>query len=262
MSHKSIANLHTDLDLERQQLVGLTSTYFDAPEGTRFDLALETIDGYRETKLPLVVVDASPSKEVADIFSNRGAIVVPAPRPGLATQYIDGAKFALERGANRLLKQEPEKTGMSKFSQVINDALDDFDVLVIGRTDEGLRSLPPTQARTEKMAGWLLEQHLGFPPDALSGGRAFTARGAEHLVNYDVEQYGNNWMYLYTSVLDARQAGHAVGGILVDLIHPPKMTAEETNNAIFDTKRYQQFFLQMDMLLGKGGYEPLTSINK
>ncbi len=243
-----------ELDFEDVPLVGVVSTlYRDAGE-VRYKLALQTAEAYRDLGIPLVVVDASPESEFGDSLRERAATVINAPRPGLATQYMDGVAYAVSNGAERIVRHEPEKTGMVNFARQISEALKIYDIVVIGRTERAMRSLPSTQARTERLAGWLLEKELGMPADALSGGRGYTRRGAEYLVRYDTERYGNKWLDLYYPVLAAMKDGLPVGGLELDLIHPPEMVAEEEGNPAYDTKRYEQFMLQMESLLAEVGY--------
>ncbi len=242
------------LDFEGLPLVGVVSTLYKDPEEVRYKLALQTAEAYRDTGVPLVVVDASPESEFGDSLREREAIVINAPRPGLATQYMDGVMYAVSNGAERIVRHEPEKTGMVNFGEQIAEALQIHDIVVIGRTEKAMRSLPSTQARTERLAGWFLERELGMPADALSGGRGYTRRGAEYLGRFDIERYGNNWLHLYYPVLAAMDDGLSIGGLKIDLIHPSEMVAEEQGNSTYDAKRYEQFMLQMESLMSNVGY--------
>jgi hypothetical protein len=238
------------------QLVGASGVFYTNPEDIRFQLALTTAEAYQDAGLPYVVVDASPMRDeydtwVADAHQERGAMVVRAEIPGIATLRQQGVAYAVANGGEKIVGQEPEKTLMPTFADQISSALDDYDVLVIGRTQKAEDSLPPVQQRTERLAGWILEQTHLLPHDALSGGRGFTVAGAEVLADYPATTPGmNNWLYLYQTPIDARNRGLAIGGIDVDLMHPAQMVAEETGNPNFDRKRYQQFKMQLEHLLG------------
>lgn len=253
-----MAHTHTlpSVDFEKLPYVGVVSALYDNPENIRYGIALRTAEVYQAKDTPLVVVDASPEPWVAESFQERGATVLPAPRPGLATQYMDGVDFALQNGADRVVRHEPEKVGMIQFADQILNGLDLHDILVIGRTERAMKTLPKTQEQTERLAGWLLQEHLNFPADALSGGRAYTREGAQYLLDYDLAAHGNNWLHLYHPVLEARKDGLSVGGIQIDLEHPPEMVAEEegADKAVWDKKRSDQFFLQMENLLKDSGY--------
>ncbi len=245
-----------EYDFENTGLVGIASSLYDDLESVRYKATLQTAEAYQERHIPLVIVDASPLPEVTDALQERGAVVLKAPRPGRATQYIDGTKFAIQNGAARVVCHEPEKIGMVTFAEPIIEALKTNDAVVIGRTEGAIGSLPSTMAKTEQLAGWLMQKFLDFPADALSGGRAYTERGAQYLLNYDVEEDGNNnWLFLHLPILAAREAGLPIGGIQVDLIYPPAMRTEEEANPAFEAKRFQQFFMQMEPLLKLAGYQ-------
>lgn len=240
------------------ELVGVINTMYTgerrASDEVRYRIAQLTVSAYADRDIPLVVMDASPNPAVARRLEGLGGIVIEAPRPGLATQTIDGVAFAVAHGATKVVRHEAEKEGMVEFADEISAGLEEQEILVIGRTEEAMASLPKVQARTERLAGWLLEQYFNFPPDALSGGRAYTPTGAEYLARYDVEEHGNNWLYMYFPVLAAMEDGVRVGGLQVPLLHPPEMVAEEEGNLVYDRKRYEQFFMQMEKLLSLKGY--------
>ncbi|MDB5160580.1 MAG: hypothetical protein JWO99_843 [Candidatus Saccharibacteria bacterium] len=242
-------------------LVGVVSTFYTNPEDIRFQLALENAERWQAANLPLVIVDGSPVQEtgnwVEKALTERGADVIRAEVNGIASQRQQGINYAVSNGAEKMVGHEPEKIEMSRFSDAISDALSEHAVLVIGRTAAAKLSLPSVQRRTEQLAGWTLEQTHHLPPDALSGGRGFTVAGAEVLSRYPATDPAfNNWIYLYTTPLEARKAGLSIGGLGVDLIHSPIMTEEEQGNPIFDRKRYDQFKLQLDYMLARADVDP------
>lgn len=234
-------------------LVGVTGTFYTDPYDLRFELSLATAENMTEAGLPYIVVDASPAehhKWVAAAHRARGAVVLPAAVEGIASQRIEGLAFAANNGAEKILSSEPEKVYMPRFADRIAVALQDNDVVVIGRTQEAEDSLPPHQQLTERLAGWILEQTHDMPADALSGGRGLTRAGFESLATYPSDEPGmNNWFYLYEMILRARKSGLRVGGIAVGLMHPESMVLQETGDPVFDRKRDDQFKLQLDYLL-------------
>lgn len=251
------AALDPSVDLEGYPLVGVASTRYNDPEGldaVRYGVALKTVQAFRASETPLIIVDNSELAEIGDSFAERGALVVQAKQGGLATQYMEGVAHAVEHGADRVLRQEPEKTGLINFRADIVAALETNDIVVIGRTEKGMQSLPTIQAATERVAGRLLEDILGMPADALSGGRAYTRRGAEYLAKYDLARHGNTWLHLYHPVLEAKADGVPVGGVQLDLIHPAEMVAEEEGNPMFAKKRISQFEMQLANLLPTASY--------
>lgn len=255
---KTIANNK----FEGAPLVGVASTFYTNKQDVRFELALQNAERWRDNNLPYVIIDGSPMEDasdtwVADAHQQRGAIVVRSAVNGIATQRIQGVKFAFDNGADKVVGHEPEKVLMSDFSNEVIRGLDEHAVLIIGRTAIAEASLPSVQRRTEHMAGWVLERTHNLPPDTLSGGRGFSKEGAAELAKYPATEAGlNNWIYLYHTPLAARKAGLSIGGIKIDLIHPEMMTAEEEGDSKFDRKRYDQFKLQLDYLLTRRDVGP------
>lgn len=245
---------------EGEPVVGVTGVYYrndlEALQAdVRFQIALGTAERYRDLSLPYVVVDASPMNGghdtlISAAFRERGAVVLRAEIPGIATQRQQAVRYAVDHGAEGVLSHEPEKDLMPTFAGRVSHELATRDVLVIGRTEAAEASLPPVQRKTERLAGWILEQAHGLPHDTLSGGRGFSRAGAAVLQEYPGTNPGmNNWIYLYDTPLAARASGLNIGGVDVDLFHPEDMVREETGNPIFDLKRYEQFRLQLAYLL-------------
>ena len=219
----------------------------------RYDLARTTVKRcVKDHELPCVVVDASPDPLIAKDLGQLGAAVV-CVKPeegGIPKQRQIGARCVLDQGGNKIITSEPEKTGMPDFAEEISRMLDEFSVVVIGRTERSKESMPPFQRRTEELAGWVLERTLGLPPDALAGPRGYSRQGIQHLLRYPSDRPGmNNWIYMYDNPLAARANGERVGAIEVDLIYPESQVEQETDNPTFDRKRYEQFALQLDYLL-------------
>jgi hypothetical protein len=252
MSNSSPENQASSTFFEGTDIVGTVGTMYSNPDEPRFEVALDTAERYRAAGLPLVVVDSSKPEDawVRAAFEERGALVLLATTGGIASQRQQGVAFAINNGAKRVVGHEPEKNLMVEFAADIRDALDKNDVLVIGRTLIAEYSVPPVQQRTERLAGWILEKTLQLPPDALSGGRGFSVAGADCLAAYPATVEGmNNWIYLYDTPLEARARELKVGSLLVDLMHPETIVAEETDNPVYDAKRYMQFNLQLRYLL-------------
>jgi hypothetical protein len=242
-------------ELAGVELVGTASTFYTNQNDSRFELALENAEKWRDNNLPYIVVDASPRDNeddtwVQDAHELRGATVIRANLAGIATQRKQGVAHAFAHGAEKVVGHEPEKVLMSDFAGEIARELNKHQILIIGRTAAAQGTLPTVQSWTEAIAGWVLEQTHNLPPDALSGGRGFTRGGAEELAKYPATETGfNNWIYLYRTPIEARAAGLSVGGLTIDLLHPPAMTAQEQDNSLFDRKRYDQFKLQLDYLM-------------
>lgn len=236
--------------IEGAPIVGVTGTYYPDPEDIRFEIALDTAKGWSEQELPLVVVDGSPDNKVAGALRARGATVLTARQPGIASQRQEGTRYVLGQGGDKIITHEPEKPSTPAIAREVADMLDDHSIVVIGRTERSKESMPPFQRRTEELAGWVLERTLGLPADALAGPRGYNRQGMQHLLRYPSDRPGmNNWIYMYDNPLAARANGERVGDIQADLIYPKAQVEQETGNPAFDRKRYEQFVLQLNYLL-------------
>ena len=228
----------------------MTGTYYPDPKDIRFEIALDTAKGWSEQELPLVVVDGSPDDKVAGALRARGATVLTARQPGIASQRQEGAQYVLDQGGDKIITHEPEKPSTPAIAREVADMLDDHSIVVVGRTERSKESMPPFQRRTEELAGWVLERTLGLPADALAGPRGYNRQGMQHLLRYPSDRPGmNNWIYMYDNPLAARANGERVGDIQADLMYPEAQVEQETGNPAFDRKRYEQFALQLNYLL-------------
>jgi len=250
-------NMRVSSELAGSELVGTASTYYDDPSDPRFELALENAERWRDKGLPYVIVDGSSTGVdrntwVQAAHEQRGAIVIQAVVKGVGAQRQQGVGYSFAHGAEKVIGHDPEKVLMTTFAKEISDSLDAHQILVIGRTAAAQNSLPPVQAWTEDMAGWILEKTHDFPADAFSGGRGFTAQGGQVLADYPATDPAfNNWIYLYRTPLEARAKGLSVGGLSVDLMHPATMTEQETDDPVFDRKRFDQFKVQLDYMMAR-----------
>ena len=246
--------------IEGAPIVGVTGTYYPDPKDIRFEIALDTAKGWSEQELPLVVVDGSPDDKVAGALRARGATVLTARQPGIASQRQEGAQYVLDQGGDKIITHEPEKPSTPAIAREVADMLDDHSIVVIGRTERSKESMPPFQRRTEELAGWVLERTLGLPADALAGPRGYNRQGMQHLLRYPSDRPGmNNWIYMYDNPLAARANGERVGDIQADLMYPEAQVEQETGNYAFDRKRYEQFALQLNYLLKRPEAEQQAS---
>ena len=228
----------------------MTGTYYPDLRDVRLEIALDTARRWSEQELPLVVVDGSPDDKVAGALRARGATVLAAQQPGIASQRQEGARYVLQEGGDKIITHEPEKPSTPGIARAVAEMLDDHSIVVIGRTERSKESMPPFQRRTEELAGWVLEHTLGLPADALAGPRGYNRQGIQHLLSYPSDRPGmNNWMYMYNNLLKAMANEERVGEIQADLMYPELQVEQETGNPAFDRKRYKQFALQLNYLL-------------
>jgi hypothetical protein len=231
--------------------VGCSIAFYKDTSEVRFQIACQTAAAYQESGIPLIVVSGCHQDPgVKSGLEAHGAIVIAEEPPGgLAGAYMQALRYAVDNGAEHVISHELEKVGIGRQANEIFHILKcGWKLVVIGRTKEALETLPYTQRFTETFAGEALRRELYFPEDGFSGGRAGTRSAVEkYLLHYDLAS-GNDWRFLFHPFLDAMKDGVPVGGILLDLMHPPEMVAEE-ENATFDEKRYRQCFGVLTSLL-------------
>lgn len=247
-------------------IIGVTGTFYSTLDDPRFEVSLATAERWRDANLPLVIVDGSPDDEngksvAKDAYRERGAIVLSTETPGIASQRQQAARYVLSNGGDKILTHEPEKPSTPSIARDVASILETSSIVVVGRTEFSKMTMPPVQLRIEKLAGWILEQTLDLPADALAGPRGYNRDGMKHLIAYPSQLTGmNNWIYMYHNLLEARAAGEDVTGTLADLIYPESLTKQETDNPVFDRKRYEQFRLQLEYLLVRPEVNPGSKI--
>jgi len=241
-------------NFETAPIVGLSASRYENPDDPRYHAALAMIEGYQRSGLPIIIVDDSNQHWVSDSFKLLGADVIQAPEHGLAASYMHGIEYALKNGAKRIMHHEPEKD-MARHATVINDALDEYPIVIIGRTERAMNTLPSTQQKTETLAGKILGENIGFPADSFSGGRAYTNTGAQYFLDYNPDAKGKTWMLGYETIVRAMRDDVPIGGVLVDLLHPKAMTQQEQGNPDWDAKRYMQFRTLVPAILAEAGIE-------
>jgi len=69
----------------------------------------------------------------------------------------------------------------------IMDAITEFDLLVLGRTDRAWATHPPYQTQTEPLFNKIFALTTGLPWDVGAGSRGFSRRGAERLLELSEE---------------------------------------------------------------------------
>jgi hypothetical protein len=231
------------------------NAFYTDRKDPRFEAgAVVMAENAQQENVPLLVVDSSPEDKqgtwVADTLRARGAIVLRADIGGIATQRKQGVATAVSRGARTVIGTELEKPSLVFAADKLAGAMQNTDVLVIGRTQATLETVPLTQVRTEGLAGWILQQTHNLPPDALAGPRGFSVAGAEVLAKYPAHKADmNNWIYLYKTLLDAREQLKDVSGIEANFPYPGAILRDELGNEKYDRKRYEQFRLQLAYLL-------------
>jgi hypothetical protein len=253
-------NLH---DLAGAPLVAVSSAMFEKLTGynrVRFDACVAATESYTRAGVrQLVMVDDRSDYRVPQELARRGAIVVPTPRPGLATPYLDAVQLVrLHAGPTaNVLKAEGDKLITAENLTAIEAALHSYDVVVGDRSVSSLESMSPIQQRTEAIIDATLAGLLGIPHGASSGVQAYTPHGLRVFLAYEdvLDKLGNNWKYLLYVPAIAINNGLHVGNVMLDLSYDAQMVSAE-NTPTLTLKRLEQLLLMLE-----GGYEVATFIS-
>lgn len=108
----------------------MTGTYYPNPRDIRFEIALDTARRWSEQELPLVVVDGSPDDKVAGALRARGATVLDAQQPGIASQRQEGARYVLQEGGDKIITHEPEKPSTPGIARAVAGCLTTIQLLL------------------------------------------------------------------------------------------------------------------------------------
>lgn len=247
--------------------------------GKRFAASLAATERYTAADVrQIVMFDTSSHYHVPLELARRGAVVVPAPRPGLATPYLDAAHLVrLHAGEGvYVIKSEADKPLTADDVNTLNHALDgQYDLVVGDRTDNCLSTLTDIQHRTEAAIDATLAQTLGIPHGASSGVQAYGPAALDLFLRYEEQipsadspagiMLGNNWKYLIQVPALAQEMGLAVGSVYLDFEYDAEMIEAEHKPAL-TLKRLEQLLLMLEggyevaaMLGFQSGYRPLDA---
>lgn len=229
-------------------------------DGKRFEASLAATEAYTEAGVRQLVLFGDKSNyRVPQELARRGAIVVPTPRNGLATPYLDAAQLVRHYAGSSacVLKAEGDKLLTAASLTAIRDGLSRYDVVVGDRMPASMASMSPIQERTEALLDALLPGLLGIPHGASSGVQAYTPEGLKLFLRYEevLERLGNNWKYLLYVPAMARELGLRVGSAIIDVAYDAEMVQAENTPALV-LKRLEQLLLMLE-----GGYEISAMVN-
>lgn len=230
--------------------------------GRRFEASLKATTQYTDGGVKqLVMFDTSSDPAVPKELARHGAIVVPTPRPGLATPYLDAAHLVrLHVGpAVDVFKAEADKPLTLDDINRLTAALERYDMVVGDRTNGCLGSLTDSQHGVEAIIDATLAGMLDIPHGASSGVQAYGPAALDLFLRYEEQipspesphgiMLGNNWKYLIQVPTLALAMDLKVGGVRLDFRYDAEMVAAEQTPAL-TLKRLEQLLLML-----QGGYE-------
>jgi hypothetical protein len=226
----------------------VTTTLFNDLKGVRFLLALETIREAKKHGYQIYVVDASPNKNVRELFEKEGAVVEleridSGGLRSMGASRRQCLRMGLDSGADIIVWLEPEKYTFVKLISLCTDIVGRYEIVLPGR--KSLMSYPLYQELSELRAIRTIGIITGRPDiDWMFGPRIMTRKGAELMCSYTGD-LGDMWQSFFIPVLWAIASGVGVGSRLVDYMHPPEQTKAEEGDSDLEVKRnYQRDVLE------------------
>lgn len=255
------------VDFSRHSLVVVMATYYTQLDDPRYAAALNTLMAYRDLNrhypsfgVAVIVVDASPetvNQQIRQTFADMGALVLPADRGGLAPQNLQGLAFAFGHGAQVVLRQEPEKSGLAQIDnlvKIVAAVRSGCHLAVVGRDQETIHSMPYEQQITETLMSLLIAS-LGLPLDSAAGPRAMDATGFVMVNELNYDQIGEQWEFLWWPLLAALHQGQDIGYVECNFPYPESLTDQEELNPVFVRKRLEQAYMILAKLLTEASRE-------
>lgn len=220
-------------------------------ETARFQASLAASRAYKDAGIPQIVMfDTASHYQVPIEFGRAGAIVVPTPRSGLATPYLDAARLVQMYSGDdtAVLKAEADKLISPASLYAIRRLLHEgFDVLVGDRSVHSMETMSPMQQRTETALDATISSILDIPRGASSGVQVYGPNALAILLNYEgeMEALGNNWKYLVFVPAAAEQMGLKVTGVEIEVLYDAAMVAAENTTALH-LKRLEQLLAMIE----------------
>ena len=255
------------------RVILISTTYYHSLSDSRASLALQTAQAARIHHVPYIVVDGSPSDDVAAALDKEGAIVVRedvqamggkgkgfAYRYGIRQAMARSAALFPSAGAEYVLCiSEPEKIDIVRLLPQLASILlpaapapvDTPNILLPARSTAGFASIPTEQRYSEQFAN----EHLRNLARQLQPPFTFTTQPSDRpldmlfgpvLFHSSLAPY---WLASTSALWDAQivpyiEAVYAeegrVVGVEVEYRHPVEQTKEEEGRVEWSGKRYMQ----------------------
>ena len=214
-------------------LVATTTRYDDTHE-IRARLALRMVQAARTLGIRVVTVDSSPNPRMKECLAGNGAEVI---RETEGATMGAGRRQALAYVKNlaapddAIVWMDPEKAPLIQFLEEICLPIlsSTADIVVPGRSEEGLASYPAVQAAYERCGNASFALLTRRALDVWFGPRAMNRAGVEEFLAYAGE-YGDRWDSIFIPVVRALKHGLRVGPCVVEYHHPAEQTAAESRD--------------------------------
>ena len=255
------------------RVILISTTYYNSLSDSRYLLALQTVRAARTHNVPYLIVDGSPSSDIAAALQKEGAAVIREDvqamgGKGKGFAYRYGIREAMARSSSLfpaaageyvICISEPEKVDIVRFLPQLSAILLPApsaapaapNILIPARSTGGFASLPSEQRHSELFANSHLRNfarqsdpplpYTTQPPDSpldlLFGPVLFHASVA----HYWLASTSPLWDAQIAPYIEAAYSGEGrVIGVEVEYRHPAEQTGEEEGRVEWSGKRYMQ----------------------
>ena len=255
------------------RIILISTTYYNSLSDSRATLALHTAHTAAAHHIPYIVVDGSPTDDIAAALQSEGAVVIREDvkamgGKGKGFAYRYGIREAMARsaalfpaaGANYVICiSEPEKVDIVRFLPQLTSIMlpaapappNTPNIVIPSRSTAGFDSLPVEQRHSEQFAN----RHLHNLARQLDPPFTFTTQPADQpldllfgpvlfhssLAHYWLASTSPLWDAQIVPYIEAAYAGEGrVEGVEVEYRHPVEQTREEEGRVEWSGKRYMQ----------------------
>ena len=222
----------------------MTTTFYRSTEELRFKLACLMIEKAKDAGYPVVVVDGSPTPDVAQAFCGMGAMVFPEVTRGVGgplslgpsrrlacflARELAGRKGML--GVITYVWLEPEKHDLIRLMDefVFSIKRGEANVAVLGRSEKSWQTYPAFQRETEAKANEAFAAVTGRQGlDPMSGPMAFDWKAFPLFLGADGREFGVEDGYIHQiGLIRAIRQKLIIRSVELDFRYPPEQKAEE-----------------------------------
>ena len=229
-----------------------TVTFYDLEKPdmeVRSNLALRTIEDALDKNCRVFMVDGGSTDSFVQRARKLGANVFPQDGRGISRgqqQAITHATIDFNPDACILI--EPEKAGLlnNYFGEIMTPIENGYaDIVLIGRTEESMKTLTRMQRLTETKMNGVLSEMLGIDADFCMAPRVWTSRITPYFLNYSPSK---NWDLFHGPVIDAMKDGKRIVPVRIPYVYPAEMIAAEEGVESYEKKRGDQLLEVTDFV--------------
>lgn len=211
-----------------------TATRYGNEDEVRARLAFRMVGAARALGIHVVTADSSTNPRIGELLADWGAEVI---RETEGATIGAGRRQALAcvkdfaAPDDAIVWMEPEKAPLVQFLKEICSPLfsGTADIIVPGRSENGLASYPAVQAAYERCGNANFALLTGHALDVWFGPRAMNRAGVEEFLTYAGE-YGDRWDAMFIPVVRALKHGLRVSSVVVEYRHPAEQTEAESKD--------------------------------